>query len=216
MNTYLRLVAGILGVTFVIGAAPPPQSAYTRSMFTRGLRDGYVLIRIQEGNKPRIRYVCTMGAFLLGGLHLEYQLNYNGREKRAEEIAIRHWNQVFTFKNRKAMANVEPRYTFAQLAEVRRRLKDMDRSSLSEQLRASHSALHRIYRTKSQPERSAYRDAIAHVLLENGILVRMADITGQLRPLENEKPWPTNKRRKGSNLKGVLPKAFAVDSLGYF
>jgi hypothetical protein len=154
---------------------------YTKAMFAEGLKQGgFVLITLRDARDGSQRRVCTLEAFFLGAIHTQRRIDHDESGlNRAEQVALRHWDEPFLFANPKAFNNVKPTYTLAQLAEIRERLSKYDRSSLSKQLDDPYGAIHDIY---THPYRESYRDAVAHVLLENGILVGVDDRTPALRP----------------------------------
>jgi hypothetical protein len=103
------------------------------------------------------------------------------QQKKEVQIALSQPNRVFVFRNRRARNNVEPRYTPAILAEVQRTLAGRSRKAILAAARSNESWLHRIYESKKDAMESfAYRDAVAHALLERGILVGHGDYTGGL------------------------------------
>jgi hypothetical protein len=162
---------------------------YTKEMFAEGLnKAGFVVITLRQAENGSERRICTLEAQLLGAIHTQYHIDYDksGR-KRAEQIALSHWDKPFTFTNPKAVTNVKASYTRSQLAEVRKRLSKYDKSELAKQLSDPYGALHDVY---THPYRESYRDAVAHVLLENGVLVGVDDRTPLLRPLEEDDRAP--------------------------
>ncbi len=118
-------------------------------------KGGFVLITLRNPKDGSQRQVCALEAGLLGAIHIQQNIEYDesGR-KRAEQIALRRWNQPFSFANPEAFNAVKAGYTASQLAEA---------------------------------YRESYRDAVAHVLLENGILVGVDDRTPALIPLPSER-----------------------------
>jgi hypothetical protein len=98
---------------------------------------------------------------------------------------MEHWRQPFVFEKPNALARVTPRYTPQQLAEIRARLSRFNNRELKSQLHARRSReqteLQKICAAKDTPIGYSSRAAIAHVLLERGILVANDDRTGQLR-----------------------------------
>ena len=182
MDTRFWLVAISIWVG-LSAAVPGGNHLYTKAMFAEGLKQGgFVLISLRDARDHSQRRVCTLEASLLGAIHRQRHIDYDesGRN-RAEQVAQKHWDTPFLFTNPKAFNNVKPTYTLQQLAEVRERLSKHDKSSLSKQLDDPYGAIHDVY---SHPYRESYRDAVAHVLLENGILVGVDDRTPALRPLE--------------------------------
>ncbi|MGB9476242.1 MAG: hypothetical protein WCE87_14345 [Candidatus Udaeobacter sp.] len=158
---------------------------YTKPMFVEALnKGGFVFVTLRDGATGSERRVCTLEAALLGAIHTQYHIDYDEKgRKEAEEIALKHWNEPFTFANAEAFHVVEPSYTQSQLNEVREQLSSYDKSALSKQLDDPNGAIDRIY---TNPYRESYRDAVAHVLLENGILVGVDDRTPMLRLLEED------------------------------
>ncbi len=188
----------LLAVIFVSGCAshnsghqsakPSPQSMpqavtldetnFTEAMYRRALNDGstsplYVLILLNEDKGNTNRWICIPAPFLLGAIHMEYHLEYDQTgEQQALDMAIKQYGMAFSFSDPKAFKNVQPRYSPEMLAEVRRSLPPISNSQ------RDVSALTGIYSNKK--DYMAYRDALAHVLLERGFQAGIADITGGL------------------------------------
>jgi hypothetical protein len=156
---------------------------YTKALFVQGLqKGGFVLISLRNPKDGSERRVCTLESALLGAIHRQHHIDYDaGGRKRAEEIALQHWDKPFTFTNPQALKNVEPTYKPVQLKEVTKRLSKYDKATLSKELDDPYGAIHSIY---TNPYRESYRDAVAQVLLENGIPVGVDDRTPLLRPLQ--------------------------------
>jgi hypothetical protein len=178
-----RFLTGFAIWIALSATAPAATAQYTKAMFTDGLsKGGFVLITLRDpttGSEPRL---CVLENMLLGAIHMQYHIGFGetGRN-RAERFALRHWNQPFVFTNRKAFSNVKAEYKPTQLAEIRKRLSKYGRSALSKQLSDPYGSIHDLY---THPYRESYRDAVAHILLDNRILVGVDDRTPMLLPLE--------------------------------
>jgi hypothetical protein len=140
----------------------------------------YVLFTLHDSKTGADRIVCTGGNFLVGAIHMEYRFDYDAASmKRGYEIALRQPGHRFTFKSRKALKNVASGYTQQMLAEARQRLSGMSRAQL---LHAADSGQidELCHRGRDVAVWDAWQAAMAHVLLEHGILVGSADRTGLL------------------------------------
>ena len=201
-----RLVLAAL--VFAVATAHA-ESRYTQQMFRRGLHEPgvlvttaplFVLITLRDPSNGAERAAAVPGPFLLGAIATEYRLKLRKTISREDEwkalaeqqqkelqIALSHRDRVFVFRNRKARSNVEPRYTPSMLADVRRALSGRSRKEILRAARANESWLHQIYTSKTEGMASlAYRDAVAHALLERGILVGHGDVSGGLYVARNE------------------------------
>jgi hypothetical protein len=178
-------------------ATTQAASHYTQEMFRRGLYEPgvlvtsaplFVLITLRDPSTGAERAVAIPGNFLLGAIDTEYDLKPRKTSKKDEwnalaelqerelHIALSQPNRVFVFRKRRARNNVEARYTPAILAEVRHAVGARSRKEFVRAARANQSWLHQIYESKQDAMQSlAYRDAVAHVLLERGILVGHGD-----------------------------------------
>jgi hypothetical protein len=179
-------------------ASARAESEYTQRMFRRamvkdnlavsgvmGLSPLYVLITLRDrGGHDRI--ICTGSNFLYGAIHTQYRLPYDAAgERRAFDIAMSAPQRVFTFTNRRAVANVTPNYTPQQVARVHERLAQKNRARLRAEVDPEESDVTHIYRRIYPHHRGlwqsdALRDAVAHVLLERGVLVGWAHGSGGL------------------------------------
>ena len=184
----------IVAVALIV-AAPFAQAHYTERMYVRSLTEAskgsmsplFALITLQNRKTGSSRRVCIAATFLLGAIHREHAVAYDDAGgRKAMEIAIaQRTSRVFEFTRPNAIRNVQPGYTAEQLEEVRERLAGMSRSELRRQARTAGSPLERIHRRNHRDRAgfwasSEYRDAVAHVLLENGILVGIEHQTGNL------------------------------------
>jgi hypothetical protein len=190
------LVAGLLLSVATAQAA----THYTQEMFRRGVRQAqtfsattgplYVLITMRDPSGSAERIAATPAPFLLGAIDIENHLHFpdpehppkNDEEIRAKlkrkelQIALSQPDRVFVFRNPQARENVELRYTPAILAQVRQRLSGRSRADIIAAARARASWLHRVYTSKRDLAAfRSYRDALAHALLERGILVGHRD-----------------------------------------
>ena len=174
-----------LVILLITCATAVAHSRYTDAMYRKAVLDGstsplYVLFTLRDSKTGADRVVCTGGNFLVGAIHMEYHLDYDAAgEKRGFDIALRQPGHRFTFKSRKALKNINSGYTPEMLAEARRRLSSMT----TPQLRRAADA-GRIdelcHRGRDVAVWDAWQAAMAHVLLEHGILVGSADRTGLL------------------------------------
>jgi hypothetical protein len=179
-------------------ATASAKSDYTQRMFRRamfkdnlavsgvmGMSPLYVLITLRDAGGHE-RLVCTASSFLDGAIHMQHRLPYDTvGQRHGFEIAMSAPYRVFTFTNRKAVANVQPVYTEKQVARVRERLAAKSRAELRAEADREESNVTHIYRRIYPHHRGLWqsdelRDAVAHVLLERGLLVGWAHGSGAL------------------------------------
>jgi len=153
-------------------------------MFAKGLKKGgFVLITLHDSKTASDHRVCVLENMLLGAIHMQHHLDFDERGRNnAEQLALKFWNQPFMFSGPKVFPTVKPEYTPQQVDEIRKQLSKYDRWMLSKQLDDPYGAIHNLY---THPYRESRRDAVAHVLLENGIAVGVDDRTPMLRPLDD-------------------------------
>lgn len=173
-------------VVLIVAATPVfAQSKYTDATYRRAIIEEstaplYLLFTFHDSKTGQDRVVCTLGNFLVGAIHMEYYLDYyKAGEKRALTIALNQPNHRFTFTNRKALRNIESGYTRAMLAEARQYLRatsdsearrNVDSGQLDNWCHIRHP----------QQQWDNCQAAIAHVLLERGILVGQGDRAANL------------------------------------
>ena len=196
-------MARVLAVLILTTVAAAASSHYTQEMFriamakdnmavsgSMSLSPLYVLITLRDSKTHQEREVCTLASYLEGAITTEYHLDVLKDERRAYDVAMSAPNRVFEFRNRKARQNVAPAYTPQQLEEVRYLLRGRSRARLRREAEADpfkepnqQSYVTKIYRrdigTKFWSS-DAYMDAVAHVLLEHGVLVGNAHIGGSI------------------------------------
>jgi hypothetical protein len=172
--------------SLLLAAAPTASAASPADLFRRALENhstapSYVLITLVSANGQSRREVAIPAPFLLGAIHTEHHLKYDDAGMaRAMQIALAQQDRVFQFKDRRAVRNVQPRYTEEQLSAMRERLKNETVSSLFAGFNTGSRPLHALYDRPSYREWAALRDAIAHVLLERGLLAGHGDIASVL------------------------------------
>jgi hypothetical protein len=172
-------------IAYAVGAVLPVLAAgsrYNHQLFVDALmHDGYVLVNVRGCSGSDLRTVCVPAKLFLGAIHLQYELDYDqAGNNRTMQLASTSKNRTFSFTKPDACKNIEPEYTPEQLNQVRTRLAKLTRTQMEQQLEQAHSELHGIYAT---PGHQVYHDAVAHVLLENGIAVGADDRTDMLMPL---------------------------------
>jgi hypothetical protein len=125
----------------------------------------YVLIKVRGPNDQTERTVCTTGNAFLGAIHREYDLGYTeAGEKRALEIALEQPERSFTFHKKAAIDNLADYETPEVLADVRRQFVGKKDSELLDR-----EFIQSITNKRPDARHIAYRDAVAHALLERGI-----------------------------------------------
>ena len=152
------------------------QPSYTDSMYRRALENestapSYVLVSLRDDVAGSERLVCVPAPFLLGAIHFEYHFGFDAAGSRqALALALKQPDRLFSFTDPRARANVQPRYSPEVLSQTRERLSTVSDAQLREEAR----------KQAFDGFNAADRDAVAHVLLERGILVGIADRTGRI------------------------------------
>lgn len=179
----------LFAILFLSFATARAEFGYTDRMFRRAMaKDNlaisgsfstaplYVLITVCQRDSGVDRLVAVTANLLGGAIHMEHHLPYDvAGERREFEIAMAQPNRRFCFHSRKAAGNIPVDYSPAILAEARRRLVHISTAQLrSEVARQGWRGSIEWWHTRK------YQDAVAHVLLERGIVVGQADITGAL------------------------------------
>ena len=141
----------------------------------------YVLIKLKDRTTHQEREVCTLANYLEGAINSEHHLEVLKDERKCYEIAMSAPNRVFEFRSQKARENVAAVYTPQQLEEVRQLLRGKSRAQLLKEAEIDmrkepnqQSYVTKIYRREIGKRfwfSDAYMFAVAHVLLEHGILV---------------------------------------------
>lgn len=185
------MVKRALILLLLVAAAQVCDAAgYRREMFERAMaKDNlavsgsltmsplYVLITVCDASDGARRLVCVPANYLSGAIHMEHRLPYDTAGQRKEyQIATAQRDRVFCFTKRKARKNILVRYSPSQLMEVRRQLRHRSDTELRAAVDREDSFLTRIYRRIYTDRRGfwhsdALMEAVAHVLLERGILV---------------------------------------------
>ncbi len=175
-------------------ASRAAQGHYTRSMFALGLRGDwtsprYVLASVRDPRTNSTNSVCVSGNALVSAIQIEKNWSYAiGGRTKARGYAMRHWRKPFVFENSNALARVRAGYTEKQLTDIRARLSRFSNSELKAQLRVvrkrnavEETELQKLCASRNAAIGYVSRTAVAHILLERGILVANDQRTGQLR-----------------------------------
>jgi hypothetical protein len=173
----VTLLAAVLIGLSSAGAAEDHRAA---ALFVHALRNNssapeYVLFTLRSPGRPD-QLVCTEAPFLLGALRTELG---PGRDPVAFAEA-RSETRLFELKQPKAISNVEAQYGAEVLAVVQGKLARLSREELTAQLRSPDSPLHKLYNGKHGQEWQSYKNAVAHVLLSQGVPVGRGDPVGGL------------------------------------
>lgn len=190
----IACLAAVLSILIGTDSASGADGRYNRSMFARGVRGDwtsprYVLISIRDPRTSAVSSVCLPGSSLVSAIQIEKNWSYAiGGRTKARGYAMRHWKKPFDFENSNALARVHAGYTGKQLSDVRARLSRFSNSDLKRQLRAvrrrdttQETELQRLCAARNTAVGYVSRAAVAHVLLERGILVANDQGTRQLR-----------------------------------
>ena len=164
--------------------AEPPLDPFAVAVYSESTSPYFVLVTIVDDRTGVSWQVCTKAEALVGAMMTEWQWSYeNNARRRAAQRIIANATRTYHLSNPKALANVAPRYTEAQLATVRERLKSYSTAELVKLF--GPCGKDNAYWKRGEPL-DPFTHAAAHVLAERGLSVRMADITGRLIALTTE------------------------------
>lgn len=172
--------------TFIIVAVGRAENDKQFELFAKAIQNrstapNYVLVTIVNDNTKEVRQGCVLAPFLLGALHDEQQIPYDAASiRKVEELALSNKEKIFHFKNGIALNNVRATYTPEILDEMRTALKSYSEKELRDGFNGSETALMNLYMSKPGKLYLAYRDTIACVLLERGLLPRCGCVVGTL------------------------------------
>ncbi len=169
---------------------PLPPSKDGNVEIRIGMSPLYVLVTLQDAKTRAQRELCVANQWLHAAIAAEYHLDVVNDQRKIFDIAMAAPHRVFAFKSRKACESVASAYTPEQLAYVRRLLQSKSRDWLLREAQVDlmkepnqQRFVTRIYRReigKKFWESYPLRVAVAHVLLEHGILVGEAHDGGML------------------------------------
>ena len=150
----------------------------------------YVLITLKDPKTGEQRELCVGNEWLHSAIAIEHRLDVFDDQRKIFDIAMAARDRVFTFTKRKARESLGPAYTPEQLEYVRRLLAGKSHRWLLQQAQVGmfkrpnqQGFVTRIYRREIGKKLwSSYplRVAVAHALLERGILVGEAHYGGML------------------------------------
>jgi len=158
-----------------------PNDPFVQAIENRSTSPSYILITVVDDNTNAKRVVCTVAPFLLGAIQRERQISYDdAASSKVMRIALTQKDRIFHFTRAEALKNIAPRYDEKILAEMRAALENFPDAEVANGFRQDGKGLDKLYREKPAEQRSAYRDAIAHVLMERGFWPGLGDLTGAI------------------------------------
>ncbi len=137
----------------------------------------FVLINIRESRSDAVRTVCVTSFTLNGALAAEHHIDTGDVKsdfRRIYEIATQQPNREFRFKSRKARELVTPAYTIEMTEKARQIVARKQDAELRREVADDSSELTMMYRRREAKRvwrSEAFKQALAHALLERGILV---------------------------------------------
>jgi hypothetical protein len=155
---------------------------YTQAMFRAALTNyttspDYVLITVRGPGDQTERTVCTTANFLLGAIDREHGLGSTELDqKRERDIALQTPECKFTFHKKAAIDNLADYETPEALAYVRRQFVGKTDAEL-----VNRDYINSVVNA-SRASHNAYRDAVAHALLERGIGCKQGCESDELFP----------------------------------
>src|SRR5260370_15430329 len=177
MNRVLLLLA--LTVTTSLAQSRYTESMYRKAVIEQSTSPLYVLFTLHDPKTGQDKTICTTANLLLGGIHMDYGLDYDkAGEKRELETALQQPGHRFTFTKRKALRNLESGDTPQMLAEARHYLKSMSDAQIRQNI--ANQKLDSWCKRVPIRQWQSCQAAIAHVLLERGMLVGQGDYVPEL------------------------------------
>jgi hypothetical protein len=179
-----RLNAYTFALLLVVSGRAAEASVH--ELFTRAIQNdstapNYVLITVVNDKTKEAGLVCTEAPFLLAAIHRERQITYDHPGvRKVKDLALAQTNRTFQFSREDALKNITHYYNEAMLIEMRSALKRFSNEEIRKGFRGDGQGLDKLYMQKPSQQYSAYRDAIAHVLLERGLLPRRGCVAGYL------------------------------------
>ncbi len=145
---------------------------FWRAIHNDSTQAPFALISVPQPDGSIATYATT-ASFVLGAIHMEHGIPYTAEgSSRAKEIALATPGHLFRFTNPAAQKNVERYYDETVLSEVRQALARYSKAELLSGF-SGMGSLHSTYNQYEHPKAHAYEFAVAHVLLERGLLPSM-------------------------------------------
>ena len=158
-------------------------SCFSRDMFVRALNNDstapdHILISIQEGSTGPKTLRCVEVPFFLGALHTQLGLGYEeAQTAEVLRVAVSSFGHDVTLTKRKAIRNVSADYSPSDLDAARTAVAALPRSA-----RYDYYAINRLLGYRPDSTHKLPRQAVAHALIEQGIMVTRGCIGGDLNP----------------------------------
>jgi len=182
------LITGATGIARTTGHYD--SWMFVRAVMSESNAPGYALFQVRYARTNSVQTACVTGSSLVDAIQFENNWRYRtGGRTKAKRVALMHGSKPLTFETPNALAHVQRRYTDGQLDQIRARLSRFSNSQLRSQLRQASrhrrseepTELEKTIASRTAPVAYGSRQALAHVLLERGILVANDERTGRLR-----------------------------------
>lgn len=123
----------------------------------------FLVVNVKNLKTGLTREYCTKGNFLIGALHMEYNISYNNKgTSKVDSIAIMNKCRYFEFKKSKAIRNIggDSAYSIDELTQLE---KEVQFDSIAAEIRKMGKWSMRIWDDKTML-------MYAHALFNRGIL----------------------------------------------
>lgn len=173
------VIASALSWVLVAAAGGGLEARMSAKAFATAIEDEstaphYVLVTIVDDVKHDTTQACIEAPFLLGAIHREFGIPYNeSGSAKVLSIALRSEDHVFHFRKRRALRNVQRRYTEFDLTRARQRVGSISTSELERDFSAVGSGLGKYCPLYDGQPIQACGDSLSHILLERGLLPRL-------------------------------------------
>lgn len=174
----MKLVNLIILLLFLVSSAVAleefvmPFDQFESALRNTTTAPNYVVVAVEFGNDKK-QTICVETPFLLGAIHHEYELPYDdsGIEK-VIKIALSKSQDTFRFSNEKAIENIRIKYTAELLTEIRSFFSTISKEDIltNHIFPSDSSKFNDLYIDKSGNNRHIPNEAIAHVIIEKGLM----------------------------------------------
>lgn len=167
-------------------SSPPAitlPSSYSESMYQAALDSDstapdHILIAILEGRAKTPSLRCIEAPFLKGAIHTEFGIPYDeAGSKKILDLARGCYGRALPLSKHEAIENVSVDHTDADLAAARAAVAKLSRRQLY-----SREAINRLIGLYPDSTIHLPRQAVAHALLEKGVMTTRGCIGADLTP----------------------------------
>ena len=157
------------------------ESSFRTAIVDKSTAPYFVIVTVVGGSSGRSQEIFTEAPFLLGAIHIERGIPFDDRRsQRVRRTALSTKDRIFHFSNRKALCDIPMPYSGDVLAATRKWAAGFLIDELTTDLSRLNSPVDEYYSSRKGDDYLAHKLALAHALIERGLVVRRGCVVDDL------------------------------------